>query len=128
MFCVTGRTERNESQVSDRYLFRIPRDIEISRFNREDLSPELLHLISIDSSCAGNQFFGVQEMGCAYGMNIDLGTLTRQPALPTGDPTVPLAANTAKRVLFFAPHGPGFLRLTVTDSRGAADSVTVRVQ
>ncbi len=41
---------------------------------------------------------------------------------------VPLAANTAKRVLFFAPHGPGFLRLTVTDSRGAADSVTVRVQ
>lgn len=41
---------------------------------------------------------------------------------------VPLAADTTKRVLFFAPPGPGFLRLTVTDSRGAADSVTVRVQ
>ena len=41
---------------------------------------------------------------------------------------VPLAANTARRVLSFEPHGPGFLRLTVTDSQGAADSVTVRVQ
>ena len=41
---------------------------------------------------------------------------------------VPLAANTTKRALSFAPHGPGFLRLTVTDSQGAADSVTVRVQ
>jgi penicillin-binding protein 1C len=41
---------------------------------------------------------------------------------------MPLAANTEKHVLFFAPHGPGFVRLTVTDTRGAADSVTVRLQ
>ncbi|HZS65329.1 MAG TPA: penicillin-binding protein 1C [Xanthobacteraceae bacterium] len=41
---------------------------------------------------------------------------------------VPLASNTGKRTLFFSPQGPGFVRLTVTDSRGAADSVTVRVQ
>ena len=30
--------------------------------------------------------------------------------------------------LFFAPDGPGFVRLTVTDANGAADSVTVRLQ
>jgi penicillin-binding protein 1C len=30
--------------------------------------------------------------------------------------------------LFFAPDGPGFVRLTVTDSTGAADSVVVRIQ
>jgi penicillin-binding protein 1C len=30
--------------------------------------------------------------------------------------------------LFFAPDGPGFMRLTVTDANGAADSVTVRLQ
>jgi penicillin-binding protein 1C len=41
---------------------------------------------------------------------------------------VPLAADGGKRTLFFAPDGPGFLRLTVTDAKGAADSVTVRVQ
>jgi len=41
---------------------------------------------------------------------------------------VPLASGSAKRQFFFSPDGPGFLRLTVTDSHGAADSVTVRVQ
>jgi penicillin-binding protein 1C len=30
--------------------------------------------------------------------------------------------------LFFEPDGPGFVRLTVTDQRGAADSVVVRLQ
>jgi penicillin-binding protein 1C len=32
------------------------------------------------------------------------------------------------RTLFFAPEGPGFLRLTVMDATGAADSVLVRIQ
>jgi penicillin-binding protein 1C len=41
---------------------------------------------------------------------------------------MPLAADTSKPVVFVAPDGPGFLRLTVTDSQGAADSVTIRVQ
>ena len=41
---------------------------------------------------------------------------------------VPLPSEGSKRTLFFAPDGPGFLRLTVTDAKGAADSVTVRVQ
>ena len=41
---------------------------------------------------------------------------------------VPLPASNGQRTLFFAPDGPGFLRLTVTDAKGAADSVTVRVQ
>jgi hypothetical protein len=30
--------------------------------------------------------------------------------------------------LFFAPDGPGFLRLTVMDANGVTDSVMVRVQ
>jgi penicillin-binding protein 1C len=41
---------------------------------------------------------------------------------------VPLATDGGKRTLFFAPDGPGFLRVTVTDRKGSADSVTVRVQ
>ena len=31
------------------------------------------------------------------------------------------------RTLFFAPDGPGFVRLTVMDARGIVDSVVVRV-
>jgi penicillin-binding protein 1C len=41
---------------------------------------------------------------------------------------VPLAAQGGRRTLFFQPDGPGFVRLTVMDARGAADSVIVRVQ
>jgi penicillin-binding protein 1C len=41
---------------------------------------------------------------------------------------VPLPAPEGRRTLFFAPDGPGFVRLTVMDARGAADSVMVRVQ
>ena len=41
---------------------------------------------------------------------------------------VPLAAQAGRRTLFFQPDGPGFVRLTVMDARGAADSVMVRVQ
>jgi len=41
---------------------------------------------------------------------------------------VPLAALDGQRTLFFQPDGPGFVRLTVMDARGASDSVTVRLQ
>jgi penicillin-binding protein 1C len=41
---------------------------------------------------------------------------------------VPLAAAGGRRTLFFQPDGRGFVRLTVMDARGAADSVMVRVQ
>jgi penicillin-binding protein 1C len=34
----------------------------------------------------------------------------------------------AGRTLFFDPDGPGFLRLTVMDATGTADSVVVRMQ
>jgi penicillin-binding protein 1C len=40
---------------------------------------------------------------------------------------VPLPANGGRRALFFQPDGPGFVRLTVMDARGAADSVMIRV-
>ena len=37
---------------------------------------------------------------------------------------VPLGrAERAARTLFFQPDGPGFVRLTVMDARGATDSV-----
>jgi penicillin-binding protein 1C len=39
---------------------------------------------------------------------------------------VPLAPG--RRTLFFAPDGPGFVRLTVLDASGATDSVVVRLQ
>jgi penicillin-binding protein 1C len=41
---------------------------------------------------------------------------------------VPLAAQNDQRTVFFQPDGPGFVRLTVMDAGGAADSVTVRLQ
>jgi penicillin-binding protein 1C len=41
---------------------------------------------------------------------------------------MPLDAARPGRTLFFAPEGPGFVRLTVTDAAGAADSVVVRLQ
>ncbi len=41
---------------------------------------------------------------------------------------VPLEAQNGRRVLYFQPDGPGFVRLTVMDARGATDSVTVRLQ
>jgi penicillin-binding protein 1C len=42
---------------------------------------------------------------------------------------VPLPRPAAgRRTLFFAPEGPGFVRLTVMDARGASDSVAVRLQ
>ena len=41
---------------------------------------------------------------------------------------VPMPAPGSRGTLFFQPDGPGFVRLTVMDARGAADSVTVRLQ
>ena len=41
---------------------------------------------------------------------------------------VPLGNATGKRTVFYQPDGPGFVRLTVMDARGAADSVVVRLQ
>jgi penicillin-binding protein 1C len=41
---------------------------------------------------------------------------------------VPLAETSPRRTLFFAPDGPGFVRLTVMDARGVTDSVVVRLQ
>jgi penicillin-binding protein 1C len=41
---------------------------------------------------------------------------------------LPTTARTERRTLFVDPDGPGFIRLTVIDARGAADSVMVRLQ
>jgi penicillin-binding protein 1C len=41
---------------------------------------------------------------------------------------MPLAAATERRAVFVAPSEPGFVRLTVTDAKGAADSVLVRIE
>jgi penicillin-binding protein 1C len=41
---------------------------------------------------------------------------------------VPLKEQGGRRTVFFAPDGPGFVRLTVMDARGATDSVSVRLQ
>ena len=41
---------------------------------------------------------------------------------------VPLTPQNGRRVLYFQPDGPGFVRLTVMDARGVTDSVTVRLQ
>jgi penicillin-binding protein 1C len=40
----------------------------------------------------------------------------------------PVVQPPGRRTLFFAPDGPGFVRLTVLDASGATDSVVVRLQ
>ena len=41
---------------------------------------------------------------------------------------VPLPASVHRRTIVVTPEGPGFVRLTVMDAKGAADSVIVRMQ
>jgi penicillin-binding protein 1C len=41
---------------------------------------------------------------------------------------LPQQAPISRRTVFFEPDGPGFVRLTVMDGRGATDSVVVRLQ
>jgi penicillin-binding protein 1C len=41
---------------------------------------------------------------------------------------LPLPAALGRHTLFFEPEGPGFVRLTVMDAKGATDSVVVRLQ
>jgi penicillin-binding protein 1C len=41
---------------------------------------------------------------------------------------LPLPADRGRSTVFFDPEGPGFVRLTVMDSKGATDSVLVRLQ
>ncbi|MGH6684192.1 MAG: penicillin-binding transpeptidase domain-containing protein, partial [Pseudolabrys sp.] len=41
---------------------------------------------------------------------------------------VPVEAQGGRRTVFFEPDGPGFVRVTVMDARGATDSVSVRLQ
>jgi penicillin-binding protein 1C len=41
---------------------------------------------------------------------------------------LPLPVSPGRRTLFFRPDGPGFVRLTIMDARGASDSVVVRLQ
>jgi penicillin-binding protein 1C len=40
----------------------------------------------------------------------------------------PIRAPAGKRTFFYDPEGPGFVRLTVMDGKGATDSVVVRLQ
>ncbi len=41
---------------------------------------------------------------------------------------MPLPPEPGRRTVFFEPDGPGFVRLTVMDAKGATDSVMVRLQ
>ncbi|MBN8920182.1 MAG: penicillin-binding protein 1C, partial [Rhizobiales bacterium] len=41
---------------------------------------------------------------------------------------LPVASARRKGTVFWLPDGPGFVRLTVTDARGSADSVVVKLQ
>jgi penicillin-binding protein 1C len=41
---------------------------------------------------------------------------------------IPVVARGDRRTVHFVPDGPGFVRLTVMDAKGAADSIVVRLQ
>lgn len=68
------------------------------------------------------------EMAGPAGEPVALKIAGGRPPLTVMVNGVPLPATGSRRSLFFQPDGPGFVRLTVMDARGAADSVTVRLQ
>ena len=41
---------------------------------------------------------------------------------------MPIPENAGRRTVFLEPGGPGFMRVTVMDAKGATDSVLVRLQ
>jgi penicillin-binding protein 1C len=41
---------------------------------------------------------------------------------------MPVPENAGRRTVFVDPGGPGFMRVTVMDAKGATDSVLVRLQ
>jgi penicillin-binding protein 1C len=41
---------------------------------------------------------------------------------------IPLGGSANRNTVLWSPPGPGFVRLTVTDARGAAESIVVRIQ
>ncbi len=74
--CVDGY----KAQATDDDLFRILRDLELILFNRQELTPKLIHPISINAGGAGNEFFRVQHMRRAIRVDVYLRTLLRKPA------------------------------------------------
>ena len=68
----------------------------------------------------------------AKGATPGAGRAQDQPAAPRRSPSWSMACRLppqgGRRTVFFAPDGPGFVRLTVMDARGATDSVSVRLQ
>ena len=49
-------------------------------------------------------------------------------AVPSGANGMPVPTQAGRRTLMVDADGPGFLRLTVMDAKGAIDSVMVRLQ
>lgn len=74
--------------------------------------------------------------GAALALQTDGGTVDPVAIKVTGGRAplnvlvdgLPLRSTRGAGTVFFEPDGPGFVRLTVTDALGAADSVTVRLQ
>lgn len=102
------------------------------------LPPPLRHFRS--NGAAGETESSLRIMYPPNGAQIELATTDGKPdpvALKVSggvEPLtvlvngVPVAAQAGKRTLFFAPDGPGFVRLTVMDANGATESVLVRIQ
>ena len=80
MLCVTGRVDRKKVEIPDNDLLRIHWDCELILRNRQKLTPESLHPISVNARGAGDQLFRIQQMRRAIRVDKDLRALTREPA------------------------------------------------
>jgi penicillin-binding protein 1C len=113
-----------------------PKGILIATTGR--LPPPLRHFRS--NGAAGETESSLKIMYPPNGAQIELATIDGKPdpvALKVAggvEPLtvlvngLPLQAQPGKRTLFFAPDGPGFVRLTVIDANGSTESVMVRIQ
>src|SRR6185436_17824534 len=84
MFGMSRRIDRNKSQVSDHDFPAILRHMQFIFWNRQELTPQGLHAIPINSGGAGDQLLRVQHVRRTDGMHKYFRALSRQPASRAG--------------------------------------------
>src|SRR6266542_826888 len=84
MFCMPRGIDRRKPQLSNLDYFCILCDDELTLGNWQEITPQRLHSISVDTRRAGEQFLGVNHMRRTNGMHINLRALLSQPSRRAG--------------------------------------------
>ena len=75
MLCMTGRVDGDKFQVADLDRLRIFRDLELILLNGQELTPKLVHPISVNARSAGNELFRIKHMRSTHRMDIHFRAL-----------------------------------------------------